>query len=214
MTSIQDKRQIINRRQLVARIDALLAEGDRPLQKIRADLLRVFKEALSAGSDEIRRRFDAGATGAHVVRENCYLIDQLLRTLFEFATTRAYPLANPTAADRIALVAIGGYGRGELAPHSDIDLLFLLPYKQTPRSEQVAEYILYMLWDLGLKVGHAVRSVDECIARAKGDITIRTSLLETRYICGDADLFLELRQRFANDIMAGQRPRFRRGQAE
>lgn len=208
MTTIRNKRQIINRRVLVARIDALLDDGDRAPQRVRADLLRLFKDALAAGREEIRRRFEAGATGAHVVRENCYLTDQLVRTLFEFATTRVYPLANPTAADRIALVAIGGYGRGELAPHSDIDLLFLLPYKQTPRSEQVAEYILYMLWDLGLKVGHAVRSVDESISRAKGDITIRTSLLETRYICGDAELFLELRQRFAEEIMADSGPDF------
>lgn len=208
MTTIRNKRQIINRRALIAHIDALLERGNRTPQQVRGDLLALFKDALAAGREEVRHRFEAGATGAHVVRENCYLIDQLVRTLFEFATGQVYPLANPTVADRLALVAIGGYGRGELAPHSDIDLLFLLPYKQTPRGEQVAEYILYMLWDLGVKVGHAVRSVDESIARAKGDITIRTSLLETRYICGRDELFLELRQRFADEIMADSGPDF------
>ena len=74
----------------------------------------------------------------------------------------------------MAVVATGGYGRGLLAPGSDIDLLFLLPYKQTAWGEFVAEAILYCLWDMGLKVGHATRSVDECIRQAKADMTIRT----------------------------------------
>ena len=74
----------------------------------------------------------------------------------------------------MAIVAVGGYGRGTLAPGSDIDLLFLLPYKQTPWGEQVVEYMLYMLWDLGLKVGHATRNIDECVRLSRADITIRT----------------------------------------
>ena len=89
----------------------------------------------------------------------------------------------------MAVVAVGGYGRGTLAPGSDIDLLFLLPYKQTPWGESVVEFILYMLWDLGLKVGHATRTVDECIRLARSDMTIRTALLEARYIWGDEALF-------------------------
>ena len=86
----------------------------------------------------------------------------------------------------MAVVATGGYGRGLLAPGSDIDLLFLLPYKQTAWGESVAEAILYCLWDMGLKVGHATRSVDECIRQAKADMTIRTALLEARFLLGDA----------------------------
>ena len=92
----------------------------------------------------------------------------------------------------MAVVATGGYGRGLLAPGSDIDLLFLLPYKQTAWGESVAEGILYCLWDMGLKVGHATRSVDECIRQAKADMTIRTALLEARYLLGDRALFDEL----------------------
>ena len=92
----------------------------------------------------------------------------------------------------MAVVATGGYGRGLLAPGSDIDLLFLLPYKQTAWGESVAEAMLYCLWDMGLKVGHATRSVDECIRQAKADMTIRTALLEARFLCGDAKLFDEL----------------------
>ena len=98
-----------------------------------------------------------------------------------FATDHVYPVDNPSGAEAIALAAVGGYGRGTLAPGSDIDLLFILPYKQTPWGEQVTEYILYMLWDLGQKVGHAVRSVDECIRMARADMTVRTATLEARY---------------------------------
>ena len=93
----------------------------------------------------------------------------------------------PSGAEAIALAAVGGYGRGTLAPGSDIDLLFILPYKQTPWGEQVTEYILYMLWDLGQKVGHAVRSVDECIRMARADMTVRTATLEARYLTGDTN---------------------------
>jgi [protein-PII] uridylyltransferase len=103
---------------------------------------------------------------------------------------------------------VGGYGRGTLAPGSDIDLLFILPYKQTPWGEQVTEYILYMLWDLGQKVGHAVRSVDECIRMARSDMTVRTATLEARYLTGDKGLFDQLQQRFANEIVPRTAPEF------
>ena len=118
-----------------------------------------------------------------------FLMDQLIRVIFDFADQRIYPAANPSAAERLGVVATGGYGRGELAPLSDIDLLFLRPYKQTPRGEQIVEFMLYLLWDLGLKVGHATRSVAECIRLARSDMTIRTAVLEARYILGDTDLF-------------------------
>ncbi len=100
-----------------------------------------------------------------------------------FATRHVYPVDNPSEAETLAVAAVGGYGRATLAPGSDIDLLFILPYKQTPWGEQVTEYMLYMLWDLGQKVGHAVRSVDECLRMAKADMTVRTATLEARYLC-------------------------------
>ena len=101
----------------------------------------------------------------------------------------------------MAVVATGGYGRGLMAPGSDIDLLFLLPYKQTAWGESVAEGILYCLWDMGLKVGHATRSVDECIRQAKADMTIRTALLEARYLLGDRALYDEFVTRFDKDVV-------------
>ena len=109
----------------------------------------------------------------------------------------------PTSAERLAVVATGGYGRGELAPGSDIDLLFVRPFKQTAWGESVIEFILYMLWDLGLKVGHATRSLAECVRLAKQDITIRTALLEARYLWGDNALYEELRKRFWTEVATG-----------
>jgi [protein-PII] uridylyltransferase len=88
------------------------------------------------------------------------------RALYDFATRHVYPANNPSSAERLSLVAVGGYGRGTLAPGSDIDLLLLLPYKQTAWSESVVEWILYVLWDLGLKVGHATRRIDDTIRLA------------------------------------------------
>src|SRR3546814_12141189 len=115
----------------------------------------------------------------------------MIRVVYDHADQRLYPLANPSTGERLSLVAVGGYGRGELAPQSDIDLLFLLPYKLTPRSEQVVEEILYLLWDMGFKVGHATRPVHECIRLAKNDITICTALLEARWLWGDQALYGE-----------------------
>ena len=119
-----------------------------------------------------------------------------------------YPAQNRSEAERMTVVATGGYGRGLLAPGSDIDLLFVLPYKQTAWGELVAETILYCLWDLGLKVGHATRSVNECIRQAKADMTIRTAVLEARYLFGDRNLYDELVSRFDKEIAAGTAPEF------
>ena len=108
----------------------------------------------------------------------------------------------------MTVIATGGYGRGLLAPGSDIDLLFVLPYKQTAWGESVAEALLYCLWDIGLKVGHATRSVNECIRQAKADMTIRTALLESRYLLGDATLYDELTARFDKEVVQGTAPEF------
>src|SRR5918911_802066 len=105
----------------------------------RPVLLPPLKAALARGRDEIRRRFEAGEPAPRTVAEQSFLIDQLIRVLYDLAVETAYPLANPTEGEKMAIVAVGGYGRGELAPYSDIDLLFLLPYKQTPHTEQGIE---------------------------------------------------------------------------
>ena len=213
---IPRRREIIDRRALTSAIEALLDDAPVGSEPSRAETLALFKEALAAGRGTIQRRFQ-GVPEDGVIRRGTgglndgpgalaatsFLMDQLLRVLFDLANERVYPAANPSMAEQIALVATGGYGRAELAPQSDIDLLFLLPYKQTPRGEQIVEYMLYLLWDLGLKVGHATRSVEECLRQADRDFSIRTALLEARYLWGEKKLFETLRHDFTQKFLSG-----------
>jgi [protein-PII] uridylyltransferase len=197
---IKNQRGIIDRQEVLTQLEAAVAEG-LPKQQRRARVLEAFKAAFQAGHAEIRRRFNEHGQGTEAVREHCFLIDQLVRLVYDFALEHEYPAGVPTTGQIMGVVAVGGYGRGELAPKSDIDLLFLLPYKRTSHAEQVVEYILYMLWDLGLKVGHATRSVDECLRQAKADLTIRTALLEARWLWGDQGLYDELKRRYRSEIV-------------
>ncbi|MBN8630758.1 MAG: [protein-PII] uridylyltransferase [Rhodobacterales bacterium] len=124
------------------------------------------------------------------------------------AAMQMHPLANPTEAERIAVLGVGGYGRAEMAPQSDVDLLFLTPWKITPWAESVIETMLYMLWDLKLKVGHSSRTVKDCIRLGREDITIRTALLEHRFICGHAPLAEELDGRLWGELFRNSGPEF------
>src|SRR6201746_823387 len=146
--------------------------------------------------------------GRRCAERLCFVQDEIIRILFEEATRHLYHSPIPSNAERMAVVATGGYGRGLMAPESDIDLLFILPYKQTAWGEQVAEAILYCLWDMGLKVGHATRSVDESIRQARGDMTIRTAILETRFLTGDQPLYDELVERFDKEVVQGTAAEF------
>ncbi|MGC2200119.1 MAG: [protein-PII] uridylyltransferase [Stellaceae bacterium] len=206
-SSIRRQREIIDRRALADQL-SLAAGSLRTPALDRSAFLAPLKSALITGRDEIRRRFEATGDGAAAVREQCFLADQLIRALFDLVTQEIYPLPNPTSGERLAIVAVGGYGRGELAPYSDIDLLFLVPYKRTPHTEQVVEYLLYVLWDLGLKIGQSTRSVEECLRQAKSDLTIRTALLEARYLWGEQTLFNELKRRFDSDLVRGTAVQF------
>ncbi len=208
MARIRKQRDVIDRKALMSRLDELVSwSGYR--SKTQGQVLDIFKETLHAGRDEVRRRFEDDAVpGSEIIRTGAFLIDQLVRTIHDFAVTYVYRAANPTTGEQLCVAATGGYGRGELAPQSDIDLMFLLPYKQTPHTEQVIEFILYMLWDLGLKVGHATRSVDDCIRLARDDLTIRTSLLEARFLWGDETIFRQFQERFAKEIVTASGPDF------
>lgn len=207
MTKITAQRAIIDRRAVTERLAGVVAL-ELPKHKRRSKVLEIFKDALATGRAEIRARFDQSGDGAQTVRENCFLIDQLIRTVHDFAVEHEFPNGIRTSAEALSLVAVGGYGRAELSPQSDIDLLFLTPYKRTPWHEQIVEYILYMLWDMGLKVGHSTRSADECARQAKEDLTIRTALLEMRWLWGDQDLFVELQNHFRADVVAGSGEEF------
>ncbi|MBA3516783.1 MAG: nucleotidyltransferase domain-containing protein, partial [Rhizobiales bacterium] len=193
----------IDEERLKAELDAIAAEHGAASPKARRAVLDLFKEVLANGRGLIRARLEADRQGRHCAERLSALADTIIRALFDLASGRVFPASNPSAAERLALVAVGGYGRGALAPHSDIDLLFLFPYKQTAWSESVTEYILYMLWDLGLKVGHATRTVSETLKAARDDMTVRTALLEARLVCGEAALLRDLQARFDKEVVAG-----------
>lgn len=170
---------------------------------LRAALAARLKRALQEGRAEAERRLRADGSGRACAEGLSRLMDTMIELLYEVAAGALYRSDNPSSSERMAVVAVGGYGRGMLAPGSDIDLLFLLPYKQTAWGESVAESILYALWDMGLKVGHATRSINECIRQARADMTIRTTILEARHIVGDKSLSDELAGRFDREIVQG-----------
>jgi len=211
MTGIYDhvpnRRALIDRRQ-VASIIAAGLEGA-PGEGRRHAVASVLKVALEQGRAEMQRRIaEAPGRGLEHAAAQCFLTDQILRLAYDAATQQLYRLDNPTVGERIALAAVGGYGRGEMAPFSDVDIMFLAPLKATPWVEQVVESILYILWDLGLKVGHSTRTPDEMIRMAKSDLSVKTALLEARYLWGDQPLYDEARSRFQRDIVAGEAREF------
>jgi len=195
------RRAIIDRRALW---DVLMALPPSESPAARAQLVDTLKPALVHGRAEIARRLDDRPTaGRAAAQAQAFLVDQILRLVFDYTTQRLYPQRNRTAAERITLAAVGGYGRAEMAPFSDVDIAFLTPFKQTAWAEQVIESILYTLWDLGLKVGHSSRSLDEMIRMAREDLTIRTAMLEARYVWGDQELYDMATERFDSQILAG-----------
>ena len=208
MTSLAAERPLIERRELDAALARLFEAAGGDPRIAYAPALAQLRLALDEARARLLARLEAGARGPEIVTGLSEMIDELLRVVYDHATERVFPLPNPTRSDRLGLVAVGGYGRAELAPHSDIDLLFLHPYKLTPHAEQVVEHVLYTMWDLGFKVGHAVRSLDESIVRARADMSIRTALLEARHVHGDASLLEELRGRFDAELVPGSEAEF------
>ncbi|WP_242098219.1 [protein-PII] uridylyltransferase [Sphingomonas sp. CROZ-RG-20F-R02-07] len=203
---IPNRRAIVDHRALADTLAALDAPGSVALRRAAVPVL---KTALDAGRAEIARRLiEHPSRGLEIAGAQAYLTDRLLRAALDFTLARLHPLANPTRGERLTLIAVGGYGRGEMAPHSDVDIGFLTPGKQTPWAEQVIESLLYTLWDLGLKIGHSSRSLDEMIRQAKADITVRTALLEARYVWGDRDLYADAARRFKAEVQADTAGKF------
>ena len=171
---------------------------------LRKEGLALIKAAFLKGREAIQRAVvEQGLHGLPAAQTLSGLQDAVIQTICDFATTHVFPAKNPTSSERITVVATGGYGRGELAPGSDVDLLFVRPFKQTQWGESVIEFILYMLWDMGMKVGHATRSLADCVRLAKQDITIRTAILEERFLWGDKALHDELRKKFWAEVATG-----------
>jgi [protein-PII] uridylyltransferase len=195
------QRDIIDRSAVADEIAAAIAECS-PIEQ-RGKALSIMQTALRVGREEISRRLVAvPSSGRSCATDQAFLIDQIVRIAFDFVTTTLFEVANRSAAEKIAVVAVGGYGRGEMAPHSDVDIAFITPYKRTGWTEQVVEAMLYFLWDLGLKVGQSSRSIDETIKMALEDLTIRTALLEGRFVWGDREVYEETSVRFWNEVAA------------
>ena len=171
--------------------------------KLRAALVERMRQLVEGAYAAAKRQLEEDGDGRACAAGLSAFQDALIKLAYDFTTNHVYRVENPTAAERMAVVAQGGYGRGLLAPGSDIDLLFLLPYKQTAWGESVAEYMLYLLWDLGFKVGHATRNIDQCVRLSHSDMTIRTALLDARLILGDAPLFADFQHRFRKEVLEG-----------
>ena len=167
-----------------------------------AERIALFKRFLKIEEHRIKLHHGAGAGGLEIARERAELLDVVLTSVFATANNKTKSTTNMT------LVATGGYGRGTLNPGSDIDLLFLVPRSSNKLSkelEAMVHEVLYLLWDVGFKVGHAVRSITECIQQAKADQENKTSLMDARRITGDRALFSEFKKRFEKDaITKGQ----------
>ena len=195
---IDDRRAIIDRRAIADRLTAL------PAKQLQRSATALLQEALDKGREEIARRLaDEPGRGRVIAASYAFLSDQIVRLAYDLVVQRLHPVANPSSGERVAVIAIGGTGRGEMAPYSDLDLMFLCPKRDVPWCEQVVEAMLYLLWDLKLKVGHSVRTVTEMIAAAREDMSVRTALLESRWLWGDETLYDEAARRFRSDIVAG-----------
>ena len=202
--------RIIDGEALDASLDQLAAKAHAGKQKdaLRRHVVETVKTALIEGRQKAEAMLREDGGGVACAMRLSGLMDVIIGTLFRFASRHVYPPKSAASGERIAVVAVGGYGRGTLAPGSDIDLLFLLPSKQTPAGENVIEFILYTLWDMGLKVGHATRSIDDSIRMAKADITVRTAILEARLILGEAQAFETLMKRFDQEVVRGTGTQF------
>ncbi|MBF0444266.1 MAG: nucleotidyltransferase domain-containing protein, partial [Magnetococcales bacterium] len=160
----------------------------------RQQLIALFRLALGTGQKRLQRRHLTRASGQYIVEGRAKLVDAILQRIFNLLHSN--PIKQP-----FSLIATGGYGRGELAPFSDIDLLFLISDEMSEDQEASVERMLYCLWDLGLDIGHAVRTIDDCVQQARQDLEIRTSMLESRFLAGDQEIFNTYKKTLFNKVL-------------
>ncbi|MFQ6551525.1 [protein-PII] uridylyltransferase [Aestuariibius insulae] len=193
---IAPAREIYDSAAIAAALEASLAASG---SARRAQIVACLKAARSHGLAVIAEAFRAAPHASRpATRSYAWLTDRIVLALFDLIATRIHPPASKT--EPLAMIAVGGYGRGEMALHSDVDLLFLTERQMTPRAEAIIEEMLYVLWDLKLKVGHASRTVKECLKLARDDYTIRTSLVEYRFLGGDPAPADDLQKRLWGDL--------------
>jgi len=179
----------------------VLKSGTRP-----AEILNVYKKFLKVEEHRLRMLHRAGAGGREIAQGRAHVMDVVLRHVFK-AADENYRQAHSPDVVPVSLVAIGGYGRGELSPCSDIDLMFLHGSSgrsaHHPYLKEIVEQILYMLWDVGLKVGHSTRSISEAVSQANKDMQSKTSMIESRLLVGDAKIYESFRQTLIKECVKG-----------
>jgi [protein-PII] uridylyltransferase len=199
--TVDNRRAIIDRRSVSDALAAVPAG-----KKRRGEAARILEEALEKGRGEIARRLSTEpGRGRIAARATAFLHDQIVRVAHDFLVGQ---LLDEPPEQPVAIVGLGGTGRGEMAPFSDLDLMFLTARKPSPEQDQLVESLLLLLWDLKLKLGHSLRSTDELLALAKSDMTVRTAFLEARLIWGDEAVFEGAMQRFRTRIVAGSAAEF------
>jgi [protein-PII] uridylyltransferase len=167
------------------------------------EVLPLYKKFLKVEEHRLRLKHQAGGAGREICARRAELIDVLLQYVFDAAAIAAR--RNGTAKVPLALIALGGYGRGELNPFSDIDVMLLHQGKKeiSPHLEEMVQQVLYLLWDSGFKVGHSTRSIKEALAQANQDMRTKTAMLESRFLAGDAELAREFRRQFRSKCVNG-----------
>jgi [protein-PII] uridylyltransferase len=193
---------------VISGIDRLAGEIE-DAAELRAAVVALLSETLESGRRRTRRALMLRPfAGLRAARSFAHVTDVVVTGAFHFSERWLHNAPIRTTGEQLSVVAVGGYGRGEMAPYSDVDLLFVIPYKRTAWAESVVESTLYLLWDLKLKLGQAVRSVNDCMRYARDDLTVRTGMLEMRYIAGDRGPFETLEERLWTELFARTGPEF------
>jgi [protein-PII] uridylyltransferase len=192
--------EIVDSAALRRGLTALVPKSQGEKATLRPDALRLLKETHRQGLLHTEAMLREEGAGTLCASRISHLLDEIIGALHDYALA-VTDAGKAVEREAMAVVAVGGFGRGTLAPGSDIDLLFLRPARQSAAGTQAIEFMLYMLWDMGLKVGHSTRTVDECLRQARADMTIRTAVLEARLICGERKLYDDFVRRFDAEIV-------------
>jgi len=190
-------------------LEQVLAHAENQLAATGArrptEVLPLYKKFLKVEEHRLRLKHQAGHGGREICAHRADLVDVLLRYVFGAASTATRP--EESSGGPLALIALGGYGRGELNPFSDIDVMLLHRQgakKISPHLEEMVEQVLYLLWDSGFKVGHSTRSIKDAITQANRDMLTKTAMLESRFLAGDAELAREFREQFRSKCVEGR----------
>ena len=197
---ILDLANIFDAQRVAACVEAEARQNAAGLRKRISELLG---EANRSGRDRIRNAYLASpyATGK-AIRSYASLVDEIVKLAYWSTKSFLVPLSECSRQPELAVLAVGGYGRSEMAPFSDVDILFLAPKTPSDWTRAIVESMLYIFWDMGLKVGQATRSIGECLSLGKTDQTIRTSLLESRHVCGNRKLSARLEGRLWRELFS------------